>query len=418
MVMRRARAKTRRGQAGGQAALVGEPFQRIADAGAVDRAGADAADRGGDVEHGERTHIGVQHPRDADQHAADHHDDLGAVAVDEPAFDRHQPGLGEHEDGEGDLDGGAVPAVLLPDRPDEQRPSVLQVGDHHHTDNADQQLQPAAGRRLCGRSLVRRHGDSSQLGRFFRRLFLPLFLPQSDCNSQPGMQPGTPPAAIGPGQTRGLASAVSAGTPAPRNCWAAWPETLPCRSPAPVPKSGKTKGPGEAPLDSVMQTPFKPIEFLSRDVAVEKRDDGTILLQSNHALKPYERHVPAFLAKWAAQAPDRVWLAQRRGPDRDWLKVTYGEAKRQVDARHAGAARPRLRSRQAGHDPVVELDRVRAAHHGRDAGARTARAGVAGLFGDEPGPRQAPLRLRPHQARPGVRAERRDLCPRAGCARS
>ena len=81
-----------------------------------------------------------------------------------------------------------------------------------------------------------------------------------------------------------------------------------------------------------MQTPFKPIEFLSRDVSVERRDDGTILLQSNHALKPYERHVPAFLARWAAQAPDRIWLAQRRGPDRDWMKVTYAEAKRQVDA--------------------------------------------------------------------------------------
>jgi feruloyl-CoA synthase len=96
-----------------------------------------------------------------------------------------------------------------------------------------------------------------------------------------------------------------------------------------------------------MQTPFKPIEFLSRDVSVERRDDGTILLLSNHALKPYERHVPAFLAKWAAQAPDRIWLAQRRGPDRDWLKVTYAEAKRQVDAltqalldRGFGADRP------------------------------------------------------------------------------
>ena len=47
---------------------------------------------------------------------------------------------------------------------------------------------------------------------------------------------------------------------------------------------------------------------------------------------------------------------------------------------------------------------------GRHAGARAARAGVAGLFGDEPGPRQAALRLRPDQARHGVRAERRDLC--------
>ena len=167
-----------------------------------------------------------------------------------------------------------------------------------------------------------------------------------------------------------------------------------------------------------MQAPFKPIEFLSRDVSVEKREDGTILLQSNHRLKPYERHVPAFLAKWAAEAPDRVWLAQRRGPDRDWLKVTYAEAKRQVDARDPGAARPRLRPRQAGHDPVIELDRIRAAHHGRHAGAGAARAGVAGLFGDEPGPRQAALRLRPHQARHGVRAERRDLCARAGGARS
>jgi feruloyl-CoA synthase len=81
-----------------------------------------------------------------------------------------------------------------------------------------------------------------------------------------------------------------------------------------------------------LQVPFKPIDFLSRDIKVERRDDGTIVLQSNHELKPYERHVPALLAKWAAAAPDRVWLAQRRGPSRDWVKVTYGEAKKQVDA--------------------------------------------------------------------------------------
>ena len=81
-----------------------------------------------------------------------------------------------------------------------------------------------------------------------------------------------------------------------------------------------------------MQAPFKPIEFLSRDVSADRRADGTIVLQSNHKLKPYEKHVPALLARWAAEAPDRVWLAQRRGADRQWLKVTYAEAKRQVDA--------------------------------------------------------------------------------------
>jgi feruloyl-CoA synthase len=81
-----------------------------------------------------------------------------------------------------------------------------------------------------------------------------------------------------------------------------------------------------------MQAPFKPIDFLSRDVRLDRRSDGTSILQSNHKLKSYERHVPAFLAKWAAEAPERVWLAQRRGPSRDWTKVTYGEARQQVDA--------------------------------------------------------------------------------------
>lgn len=85
-------------------------------------------------------------------------------------------------------------------------------------------------------------------------------------------------------------------------------------------------------MDILLQVPFKPVDFLSRDVSVERRVDGTIVLQSNHQLKPYEKHVPAFLAKWAAEAPDRVWLAQRRGPSREWLQVTYGEARKQVDA--------------------------------------------------------------------------------------
>jgi feruloyl-CoA synthase len=81
-----------------------------------------------------------------------------------------------------------------------------------------------------------------------------------------------------------------------------------------------------------MQVPFKPTEFLSRDVRLDRRPDGTLILQSNHKLKSYERHVPAFLTKWATEAPDRIWLAQRRGPSRDWVKVSYGEAKKQVDA--------------------------------------------------------------------------------------
>jgi len=77
---------------------------------------------------------------------------------------------------------------------------------------------------------------------------------------------------------------------------------------------------------------FRKIEWLKRDIAVDRRADGTIVLKSRIPLQPYEKHIPASLAKWAKQAPERIWLAQRGGPDRQWRKVSYGEAKRTVDA--------------------------------------------------------------------------------------
>jgi feruloyl-CoA synthase len=87
---------------------------------------------------------------------------------------------------------------------------------------------------------------------------------------------------------------------------------------------------------TAVATPAKPafrkIEWLPRDIAVERRPDGVIVLQSRFPLKPYEPHLPASLAKWAALRPDRTWLAQRTGADRQWHKLSYGEAKRNVDA--------------------------------------------------------------------------------------
>ena len=77
---------------------------------------------------------------------------------------------------------------------------------------------------------------------------------------------------------------------------------------------------------------FRKIHWLERDIAVERRPDGVIVLKSRIPLKPYEKHIPASLTKWAKQAPDRTWLAQRAGADRQWRKLSYGEAKRTVDA--------------------------------------------------------------------------------------
>ncbi|MBA2401977.1 MAG: AMP-binding protein [Bradyrhizobium sp.] len=77
---------------------------------------------------------------------------------------------------------------------------------------------------------------------------------------------------------------------------------------------------------------FRKIEWLKRHIDVARRPDGVIVLKSRIPLQSYEKHIPASLAKWARQAPERIWLAQRGGADRQWRKVSYGEAKRTVDA--------------------------------------------------------------------------------------
>jgi len=83
---------------------------------------------------------------------------------------------------------------------------------------------------------------------------------------------------------------------------------------------------------AVLEKPaFRKIEWLPRDIAVERRDDGVIILKSRIPLKAYEKNIPASLAKWAKETPERSWLAQRVGPERQWRKLSYGEAKRIVD---------------------------------------------------------------------------------------
>jgi feruloyl-CoA synthase len=77
---------------------------------------------------------------------------------------------------------------------------------------------------------------------------------------------------------------------------------------------------------------FRKIEWLERDIAVERRPDGVIVMQSRIPLKAYDKHIPASLAKWAGERPDRIWLAQRGGTERQWRKVSFGEAKNTVDA--------------------------------------------------------------------------------------
>jgi len=82
----------------------------------------------------------------------------------------------------------------------------------------------------------------------------------------------------------------------------------------------------------IQKPPFRKVNWLPRDIAVERRPDGVIVMKSRFPLNDYLPHIPAALARWAVERPDHTWLAQRRGPNRDWHRVSYSEAKRTVDA--------------------------------------------------------------------------------------
>jgi feruloyl-CoA synthase len=78
--------------------------------------------------------------------------------------------------------------------------------------------------------------------------------------------------------------------------------------------------------------PFRHIPWPERDIEVDRRDDGTIVMRSRVPLNPYPDHVPSLLRRWGTEAPERTWLAQRRGPERAWRRVSYGEGLATVDA--------------------------------------------------------------------------------------
>ncbi len=81
--------------------------------------------------------------------------------------------------------------------------------------------------------------------------------------------------------------------------------------------------------------PFRPVDLAAPSVEVERRDDGVIVLRSGYELGEYPAHILEHLARWAGEAPDRTFMAQR-GPDGTWRHLTYADL--WAKARHAGQA--------------------------------------------------------------------------------
>src|SRR3989442_2508024 len=87
--------------------------------------------------------------------------------------------------------------------------------------------------------------------------------------------------------------------------------------------------------DPAAATPPRPVRLGPRDVVVERRPDGAILLKSPHALAPYPAKLTERLEYWATAAPERTFLAQRH-PAAGWRAINYRETLEQV--RRIGAA--------------------------------------------------------------------------------
>jgi len=82
----------------------------------------------------------------------------------------------------------------------------------------------------------------------------------------------------------------------------------------------------------VTKPPFRKMNWLPRDIAIDRRADGTLVLESRIPLQPYAPHIPALVAKWAADRPDQTWIAQRKGAGRQWRRIAYAEGKALIDS--------------------------------------------------------------------------------------
>ncbi|RKQ88170.1 trans-feruloyl-CoA synthase [Solirubrobacter pauli] len=76
----------------------------------------------------------------------------------------------------------------------------------------------------------------------------------------------------------------------------------------------------------VVQPALAPPRIVARDAP-----DGSLILKSEMELEPYEASLGLLLRHWARETPDRVFLAER-GPDGNWIELTWGEAGRKANS--------------------------------------------------------------------------------------
>ncbi len=67
------------------------------------------------------------------------------------------------------------------------------------------------------------------------------------------------------------------------------------------------------------------------DATLEHRADGTLVVRSTENLRWFPDRLTDSLEQWATEAPDRTFVA-RRGPDGEWIRITYAQMLHRVQA--------------------------------------------------------------------------------------
>src|SRR5690606_13756620 len=68
--------------------------------------------------------------------------------------------------------------------------------------------------------------------------------------------------------------------------------------------------------------PFREARLMPVDLAVERLDDGVVLLESRIKLEDFDANLPAAFARAAARQPDKIALAWRVPGQDGWRSIS------------------------------------------------------------------------------------------------
>ena len=78
-------------------------------------------------------------------------------------------------------------------------------------------------------------------------------------------------------------------------------------------------------MELLSKRPVRPVRVASLTADLDRRKNGVVYLRSPKPLGSYPARVTDRLEHWAAQAPDRIFLAQREAGG-EWQTTNYSQA--------------------------------------------------------------------------------------------